>query len=194
MKINILGAPGAGVSTLGKALAERLGYPFFDTDDYYWFTDDALPYRRKRNPEHRRQLLLHDLEGKQAFVLSGALPGWGEALIKLPDVVIYRWLPAEIRLKRIAEREALRYGAERLAAGGDLESVYLKFREWAAGYDTRSPEQWRSRSSERAWLETDTRPVLILEEDLPVDLLVDKILLFLHEASPGAIGAPGDAS
>lgn len=194
MKINILGAPGAGVSTLGKALAGRLGYPFFDTDDYYWFTGDALPFRRKRNPEHRRQLLLHDLEGKQAFVLSGALPGWGDALVQLPDILIYRWLPVEIRLKRIADRETLRYGAERLTAGGDLESVYLKFKDWAAGYDARSPEQWRSRSSEMAWLETALRPVLILEDDLPVDLLIDKILLFIHAASPGTIGVPGDAA
>jgi len=35
-RIHILGASGSGTTTLGRALAERLQYPHFETDDYFW--------------------------------------------------------------------------------------------------------------------------------------------------------------
>ena len=33
-RIHILGAFGSGTTTLGRALAARLQYPYFDMDDY----------------------------------------------------------------------------------------------------------------------------------------------------------------
>lgn len=35
MKIIVMGVSGSGKSTIGKLLAERLRYPFFDADDYH---------------------------------------------------------------------------------------------------------------------------------------------------------------
>jgi adenylate kinase family enzyme len=35
-RIHITGASGAGVSTLGCALADALAIPHHDTDDYFW--------------------------------------------------------------------------------------------------------------------------------------------------------------
>ena len=35
MIIYVMGVSGSGKSTVGKLLAERLGYPFFDGDDYH---------------------------------------------------------------------------------------------------------------------------------------------------------------
>jgi adenylate kinase family enzyme len=172
--IHILGAPGAGVTTLGKALAERLGFSHFDTDDYVWFTGDALPYRRKRNPDHRRQLLENDLEKTEAWVLSGALCGWGDVFAPKFEIAIYLWLPAEIRLARIRERETRRYGAERLTPGGDLNSVFEKFLAWAAAYDVEN-ENIRSRASELRWLEQLTCPVLKIEEEMLLDDLVESV-------------------
>ncbi len=169
-KIHILGAPGSGVTTLGKALAGRLGFSHFDTDDYYWFTGDALPYRRKRNPEHRRKLLGNDLENAGSWVLSGALCGWGDIFIPAFDLVVYLWLPAAIRLERIRAREMLRYGTGRLAPEGDLNAVFEKFLTWAADYDLESGNI-RSRVSELHWLEQLNCPVLKIEESMsPADL------------------------
>lgn len=175
----VFGAPGAGVTNLGRALARRLGYTFFDTDDYYWFTDDPLPYRRKRNPEHRLRLLTEDMgRTGDRFVVSGALLGWGDSLLPRFDAVVYRWLPTPIRLERIRQRETERYGAERLAPGGDLNGVFEKFLSWAAGYDDAPATSLRGRSAETAWLENECRvPVLYLNEDLPVDVLLDRLLV-----------------
>src|SRR4029453_16093638 len=41
-RIHILGASGSGTTTLGRALAEHLQCPHFDTDDYFWVLSGSL--------------------------------------------------------------------------------------------------------------------------------------------------------
>jgi len=178
--IHLLGAPGSGVTTLGRSIAERLNTPHFDTDDYHWFTDDALPYRRRRNPDHRRLLLTKDLDAHESWVLSGALCGWGDVFIPRFSAVVYCWLPVEIRLARIRERELARYGAERLAPGGELHTVFEKFCTWAAAYDEDSGNI-RSRSRELEWLEKLTCPVLRIENTFGTMELEEQVLRFFNK-------------
>lgn len=187
-RIYLMGAPGAGVSTLGRALAQRLGYSFFDTDDYYWFTSDPMPYRRKRNPDHRRALLRADLDRTERYVLAGSLSGWGELFSDRFDMVIYRWLPVELRLSRIRQRETERYGVALLQPGGELHTVFQKFLTWAAEYDARTTGA-RGRQAELEWLATCLCPTLRLESDEPVEQLVERVLEAMlknkNAASPG---------
>lgn len=171
----VFGAPGAGVTTVGQVLAARMGVPFFDTDDYCWFTDDPLPYRRKRNAQHRLRLLTQDLEGREQFVVAGALLGWGEPLVGRFDAVVYRWLPADVRLERIRQREAERYGIERISPGGDLHTVFEKFLSWAKQYDTAPPEKLRSRAAEQQWLQQQSLPIIYSTDDLPPQPLAENI-------------------
>ncbi|HOY06051.1 MAG TPA: AAA family ATPase [Saprospiraceae bacterium] len=173
--LHILGAPGSGVTSLGKELAQRLGITHFDTDDYHWFTDDALPYRRRRNPDHRRQLLSRDLDNHQKWVLSGSLCGWGDVYIPRFEKVVYLWLPAEVREQRIRERELLRYGADRIGPGGDLHVVFEKFLTWATAYDE-AGENIRSRPKEMEWLAALSCPVQKIEVELPLADLADLVL------------------
>jgi adenylate kinase family enzyme len=158
VRLHIFGAPGAGTTTLGRNLAQLWDIPHLDTDDFHWFTDDPLPYRRRRNPEHRRQLLAAVLDGHEHWVLSGALCGWGDPFIPRFDAVIWLWLPTPIRLERIRNREAARYGSARIDPGGDLHQVYQSFLRWAADYDDASG-RIRSRAAEEAWLEGLPCPV-----------------------------------
>lgn len=175
-RIHLLGAPGSGISTLGRALALRLGCPFFDTDDFVWFTGDDLPYKRKRNPDHRRQLLEQALESAgERWVLAGSLCGWGDVFIPQFDLVVYCWLPADLRLARIRARETTRYGPERLAEGGDLYLVFEKFLRWAADYDLPA-DTWRSRSRELDWLNQLSSPVIRLEVEQTTEEQVARIL------------------
>lgn len=170
-----MGAPGAGTTTLGKALAERLGCPHFDTDDVYWFTEDALPYRRKRNPDHRRKLLTERLASSESWVLSGSLCGWGDFFAPQFDLVVWLWLPAEIRIPRIEKRERLRYGSSQLEPGGNLQVVFEKFKVWAANCDYESGGL-RSKQQEQKWLEQLECPVLKMEEELSVLDLVEQVM------------------
>jgi len=173
-RLHLLGAPGSGVTSLGKELSARLARRHFDTDDYHWFTEDVLPYRRRRNPDHRRQLLSRDLDTSENWVLSGSLCGWGDIFIPRFNAVIYLWAPADVRIARIQAREFQRYGPERLAPGGDLHQVFEKFISWAAAYDDAS-ENIRSRAKELEWLESLSCRVIKIEVEKPLSVLADQV-------------------
>lgn len=119
--IHILGASGSGTTTLGRALAERLQCPHFDTDAYFWLPTEP-PFTEKRETTLRQKLLMDDLTAHQSWVLSGSLCGWGDVAIPLFDLAIYLWVPCEIRLERLRQREIERYG-EHIMPGGDMRAV-----------------------------------------------------------------------
>jgi hypothetical protein len=70
-----MGAYCAGSITLGEALGAKLGYPYFDTDFYFWEPSE-LPYTVKRGSNARFEWL-------SAF-----------------DLVVLLYVPPEIRLQR----------------------------------------------------------------------------------------------
>src|SRR5262245_57705431 len=95
-RIHITGASGAGVTTLGRALARRLDAPQFDVDDFYWLPPDP-PFVEKRPVASRLELLGERLAASR-WILSGSLVGWGDPLIPLFDLVVFIYTPAEVRL------------------------------------------------------------------------------------------------
>lgn len=152
-KILVMGAPGAGTSTIGRVVAERFGLSFIDIDDIVWFTEDALRYKRKRNIDHRKRFLIEQLEKCSGWVLSGSICGWGDFLIRDFELVIHLNADSVVRAERIHRREVERYGAELIAPGGDLHHVYEKFQAWAADYGQLSGlDNLRSYESELNWL------------------------------------------
>jgi adenylate kinase family enzyme len=190
-RIHLFGAPGSGVSTIGRELAAKLDLPYFDTDDFVWFTTDELRYRRRRNTQHRLQFLNDTLAPYASWVLGGSLCGWGDSLITEFDLVVYLNATTEVREARILVREQERYGAERIAAGGDLFSVFQKFLVWASEYDAppnhafsdTSETNIRSGTAERQWL-TDKIGCRVLKFDTGTDSsvkVVDTILLDIFE-------------
>jgi adenylate kinase family enzyme len=150
-RIHIMGAPGSGITTMGQCLAEQLGVVHFDTDNYHWITSDPESYRRRRNPDHRRQLLSADLSSTPQWILTGSLCGWGDVFAPLFDTVIFCTAPIEIRMERIRLREISRYGEARLLPGGNLNGVYLKFLQWVSEYDLPS-ERLRTFAFEMNWV------------------------------------------
>jgi len=60
-RVHILGASGAGPTTLAQALAARLGCPHYDVDDYFWLPSDP-PFQHIRDREARRAMLSADLD------------------------------------------------------------------------------------------------------------------------------------
>jgi adenylate kinase family enzyme len=133
LRVYILGASGAGVSTLGGALARALAVPAFDVDDYYWMPTDP-PFRIKRPVEDRIRRLQTDLM-LPSWVLSGSLDGWGDPVADLATHVVYVDTPAALRIARLRQREQARFGA-RIACGGDMHAHHKAFLDWAATYDT----------------------------------------------------------
>jgi adenylate kinase family enzyme len=71
-RVLITGASGCGTTTLGKALALRVGAAFYDTDDYYW-TPSAPPFRNKTPPATQLARLLEDLREAPVAVIAGSI-------------------------------------------------------------------------------------------------------------------------
>ncbi len=163
-RIHVLGASGSGTSTLGKAVAARLGCPQFDTDDFLWMRDDP-PYQRVRPMPERLQRLQTALVRSRSWVVSGALTGWGNALVPRLDLVVFLHLDPALRLERLRAREAARWG-RRILPGGDMAEQQRVFMEWAEAYDTAPPDQ-RSLALHEAWLTTLPCPVLRLDGAAP---------------------------
>jgi adenylate kinase family enzyme len=132
-RIHILGASGSGTTTSGRALAECLQSPHFDTDNYFWLPTDP-PYIHQRERTERTQLLMDDLTAQDSWVVSGSLCGWGDVAIPLFELVVFLWIPPDVRMARLRQRERARFG-ERILPGGDMYEISQAFLAWAASYD-----------------------------------------------------------
>jgi adenylate kinase family enzyme len=156
-RIHIFGASGSGTTTLGRELSGHLPHEVLDADDYFWSVKYSVP----TPPAERLRLLKHDLSMKQDWILTGAVCGWGDGLRPCFDLVVYLYVPTDIRLQRLADRELLRYGDE-IKPGGLKYEDTKSFLEWAAQYDTGGLEI-RSRALHEQWMSGLSCPVLRLE-------------------------------
>jgi len=155
-RIHIVGASGSGTTTLGVALAHEIDGAHFDTDDFFWLPTDP-PFTTKRPVEQRLSLLEAELT-RDSWVLSGSLMSWGDVLVPHFDLVVFLFVPPDVRLERIMQRERQRYGAD-IDPGGRMHENHKAFVDWARGYDTADSEG-RSHVRHRAWIDNLPCPVV----------------------------------
>jgi adenylate kinase family enzyme len=177
-RILITGAAGSGTTTLGRALAAKLGSAHEDTDAYYWVATDP-PYTTIRPPEARIALLLPKLKAERDWVLSGSPIEWGAALEPLYELIVFLRLDHDLRMARLGRREAADFGP-RIVPGGDMARINAEFLEWASSYDEAGPER-RSLAQHERWLAAQKCPVLRLDSAEPVDALLAAVLAALPE-------------
>lgn len=171
-RLYLTGASCAGVTTLGAALAARFAVPQLDVDDVYWMPTDP-PFTTKRAPEDRVRLIEARQRESAGWVLTGSFMGWGDALIRSVDLIVFVHTPTPLRLQRLDTREAQRHGA-RILPGGDMHAAHLAFRDWAARYD--DPQfTGRNLAQHERWLAAQTAPVLRLDGSRPTDALADTV-------------------
>ncbi|WP_241107198.1 adenylate kinase [Pseudomonas sp. MPFS] len=174
-RIYLIGASGAGVSTLGALLAQQLGLPHVDVDEHYWHPSDP-PFQQARPVEQRLLGLKQALEDKP-WVLSGSMDGWGDAIIAQADWVLYVDTPTPLRLQRIRSRERQRFGP-RILPGGDMHTQHLAFLEWAAAYDGGS-RAGRSRPRHKEWLARLDQPQGRIEGSGSMQKMLDQALAII---------------
>jgi hypothetical protein len=172
-RIHILGASGSGTSTLGSALARRLGVPHADSDSFYWLPTDP-PYTTPRTAVDRQVLLARRLPVTGAWVFSGAATKWAAPLESHYDLVVFLRLDPAIRMDRLRKREAARWGS-RIQPGGDMAAINAAFIAWAEAYDTAGSLR-RGLVTHEAWLTDQLAPVLRLDSNAPVGDLVVAVL------------------
>jgi len=172
-RIHILGASGSGTSTLGTALARRLGVAHADSDSLYWLPTNP-PYTTPRPSEQRRTLLVQTLPIAGQWVFSGAATKWVAPLDMHHDLVVFLRLDPAVRIARLRQREAARFGA-RILPGGDMAAIHAAFIAWAATYDTAGSLR-HGLVTHEAWLADQPAPVLRLNSLAPVQELVAAVL------------------
>ncbi|TGE04823.1 AAA family ATPase [Hymenobacter fodinae] len=165
MKVHIVGASGAGSTTLGTALAPELNVPYFDTDTYFWESTDP-PFRVRRPVTERNAQLLQDLAAAESWVLGGSLLRWELPSPLAFDLVVFLWVPPALRMQRLAARELARYGPV-IFQDEERNTHYRELMEWAAGYDE-GTGLGRSLRTHEQWLRSLTCPVLEIRGDTTV--------------------------
>ncbi len=183
-RVHIMGASGAGVTSLGRALSDALAVPHHDTDDYYW-RPTTPPYREQREVADRLRLMGEMFLDRPDWILSGSLDGWGSSIVPLLDLVIFVYVPTAIRLERLRVREAVHFGADAVAPGGWRHQETQEFIEWASHYDDGSREG-RNLARHQAWLEALQCRVIRLDGTQPIPDLVGRVLSSMRECAPSA--------
>lgn len=172
--IHLFGASGSGTTTLGRALAEKLGYAHLDTDDYFWLPTDPAFTQNRPIPE-RLAMMNADIDAaERGAVISGSLTGWGDVLIPRFTLAVRVVTDTITRLERLRQREYARFG-ERIREGGDMHAEHEAFIAWAAQYDT-GDVTMRSKACHDAWQETLPCPVVTVDGAAP---LADNLALVL---------------
>ena len=168
-RLHVMGASGAGTTTLARALADFWSVPHADADDYFWVPTDP-PFKEKRPEADRLALMQSVFLPREAWVLSGSMLGWGESVVGMCDALVFLTLDPTERLRRLTARESIRqHGRDRDVAAWEA------FLEWARGYD--DPDfRGRSRVAHEAWLESLRQPVLRLSSAMTREELRDAVL------------------
>lgn len=168
-RLHIMGASGSGTTTLGRAVADAWAVPHADTDDYFWIASSP-PYTTKRPVDERLSLMEQVFLPRPAWVLSGALTGWGQPVIERCEAVVFLALDPEERMLRLEARESVRHGAAHLEG-----RTWREFRTWARGYDL-ADFPGRNRKAHEEWLARIPQPVLRLDSAQPLEQLRDAVL------------------
>jgi adenylate kinase family enzyme len=141
MHVLVTGAAGSGTSTLGEALASRWNAHFLDADSCYWQPTNP-PFVQKRSPEERSRLLCEALQDHSSCVVAGSVMGWGAEVEDAFSLIIFLYVPTEVRLQRLEQREVQLFG--------EPNPTFL---EWASQYDSGLLEG-RSLARHNVWLAT----------------------------------------
>jgi len=172
-RIYVVGASGSGTTTLGVALAKRLGVPHVETDALFWIPTDP-PFTTRRPAADRLTLLRQHLPVTGHWVFAGSALKWGTPLEPFYDLIVFLRLDPTVRMERLRRREVERYGA-RLEAGGNMAAASAEFLEWAASYNAAGPDR-RSLVAHEAWLAVQKAPVLRLDSSASIQNLVSSVL------------------
>lgn len=161
--ILITGAAGTGTSTLADALAKKLSTTHLEADDFLWLPSDP-PYQQLADKTQRGERLLREMRSHDHAVVAGSVMGWGQPLENEFDLVVFLYLPVELRLERLKRREVERFGQAR-----------PEFLAWAGQYDE-GGLPGRSLARHLEWLSELSCAVLKLEGDISVTDRVRDIL------------------
>lgn len=130
MRIQIIGGPGTGKTTLAGMLAGFFDLPLIEGDKFLWADSDFTV----RRPEKKITRMLSDAINEHPhFVFDGQPDEYAPEIKVEPEVLLFLKVPEDIRMERLIKREQQRFGG-RIEEGGDLYEDSRDFIEWASTY------------------------------------------------------------
>lgn len=161
------GLNGCGKSTLGRALAQKIGFHFIDNEELF-FTRNAAdePYQNPRSRAEVEKILMEEVRKHGDFVLAAVRGDYGKEILPLYRYAVLMEMPKEIRMERIRNRSFQKFGS-RMRAGGELYEQEEAFFRTAAS----RPEDYAA-----AWTRTLDCRVLSVDGTRPVDENVEWIV------------------
>lgn len=170
--IAIMGLNGCGKSTLAHAIGKKLSYYEIDVEDYYFPEQKhsrqasldqrpdieyeyigEFPYSVPRSKTEVQEMIRNEIESHPQFVISGVTMNWASDIISKIDIVFILKVPTKERVKRVKQREEIRFGS-RVMPGGDMYEQQKKFRSIIAEKDSRLVEESANRiSCEKVYLD-----------------------------------------
>lgn len=172
MGILICGLNGVGKSTLGRILADRMGYEFIDNEDLFFpKADPSYMFSSPRGEEEVIRLLEERINENNRFIFAAVKGNYGDKLIASLDHIVLIETPKQIRSQRVRDRSYQKFG-DRILPGGDL---YEKERKWFSFTDSR-PDAYVT-----DWLETLDCPVIRIDGTLPVEENVEYLVSVLSK-------------
>ena len=164
--IIITGSAGSGKTTLGKIVAEKLGFCFVDIDDCLWRTDTEIPYTKMYSKEEKIANLNNAIKDCEFFVMAGSMDSFHEHFDSMFTLAILLNADAKVRVERANER-AIRVFGDRAKEGGDFYENHQKFLLDLAGYDLGYGATTLQRHT--AWLNSLPCKSLFLDGEKPLE-------------------------
>jgi len=161
-RIFITGGSGTGKTSIGEAVCEKIGYKHFDTDSYLWLPTKE-PFMETRTPDEYSSLMGKDLINNEKWILTGHVSfGLGHVYMPLYELVVFMYIPPDVRMERLKKREYERYGDEILPSGSKYENS-KEFLQYAIEYETGTTPG--SLQGQKKFLESVKCPVLKIAND-----------------------------
>lgn len=165
--IQICGLNGCGKSTLGKALAERIGFHFIDNENLYFSrTSIDEPYKNPKSRADVERLLMEEVSKHPNFVFAAVKGDYGKDMIPMYNYIVMIEVPKNIRSKRVRNRSFQKFGA-RMLKGGDL---YSKEEAFFQMIDSREDDFVET------WLQTVNCPIIRVDGTKPIEDNVEYII------------------
>lgn len=132
--IIITGSSGAGKTTLGKLVADELGFTYVDIDDYIWRKDTEIPFSEMYSKAEKISRLMEAISNSNHFVMAGSMNSFHEYFDPYFELVVHLHADVKTRVERVHNRELGWFG-KRVLEDGDMYEAHQKMLSDIAGYD-----------------------------------------------------------